>query len=122
MSVPAKLLKFSTPRDPAQLAAFINLRVLSPEHAHWRRGIEAATLYHRDHGDLRVPSTYRVPATGGDVQEQEQEVGGGEGWPASQAAFPLGQWVADARRIYARGTVGSDRVAQLERSGMIWSH
>jgi predicted helicase len=37
-SAPAKaLLKFSTPRDPAQLAAFINLRVLNPEHEHWRR-------------------------------------------------------------------------------------
>jgi DNA-binding transcriptional MerR regulator len=33
------LLKSSTPRDPAQLAAFINLRVLSPEHEHWRRGV-----------------------------------------------------------------------------------
>ncbi|WP_432021402.1 helicase-related protein, partial [Streptomyces sp. 1222.5] len=34
LSVPAReLLKFSTPRDPAQLAAFINLRVLNPEHA-----------------------------------------------------------------------------------------
>ncbi|MGV9690565.1 hypothetical protein ACWDUX_15795 [Streptomyces sp. NPDC003444] len=31
----------STPRDPAQLAAFIRLRVLNPEHEHWRRGIEA---------------------------------------------------------------------------------
>jgi hypothetical protein len=40
-SAPAKaLLKFFTPRDPAQLAAFINLRVLNPEHEHWRRGVE----------------------------------------------------------------------------------
>ncbi|MGW1170608.1 Helicase associated domain protein [Streptomyces sp. NPDC002550] len=119
LSVPAReLLKFSTPRDPAQLAAFINLRVLNPEHAHWRRGIEAATLYHRHHGDLRVPFTYRVPAGGGD----EQEVEGGEGWPASLAAFPLGQWVADARRFYARGAMDADRVAQLEKLGMVWSH
>ncbi|MDG9715011.1 helicase associated domain-containing protein, partial [Streptomyces sp. DH10] len=65
LSVPARqLLKFSTPRDPAQLAAFINLRVLNPEHQHWRRGIEAATLYHRIHGNLKVPFTYRVPESG----------------------------------------------------------
>ncbi|MFF4088827.1 Helicase associated domain protein [Streptomyces nigra] len=116
LSVPAReLLKFSTPRDPAQLAAFINLRVLNPEHAHWRRGIEAATLYHRHHGDLRVPFTYRVP-TGGGQEAQE------EGWPATLAAFPLGQWVADARRTYARGTMDHDRVTQLERLGMVWSH
>ncbi|MET8299085.1 DEAD/DEAH box helicase family protein, partial [Streptomyces sp. NPDC005180] len=62
LSAPAReLLRFSTPRDPAQLAAFINLRVLNPEHQHWRRGIEAATIYHRLHGDLRVPFTCRVP-------------------------------------------------------------
>ncbi|MGV9503866.1 Helicase associated domain protein [Streptomyces sp. NPDC003642] len=114
LSLPARaLLKFSTPRDPAQLAAFINLRILNPEHAHWRRGIEAATIYAREHGDLKVPFTYRVP-TGEEVQA--------EGWPASLANFPLGQWVADARRFHARGTLDEDRVQQLERLGMVWSH
>ncbi|MGW4027443.1 helicase associated domain-containing protein, partial [Streptomyces sp. NPDC005009] len=94
LSVPAReLLKFSTPRDPAQLAAFINLRVLNPEHAHWRRGLEAAALYHRLHGGLKVPFTFRVPAR--DDQEAEAER-----WPASLADFPLGQWIADARRFY----------------------
>lgn len=116
LSVPAReLLKFSTPRDPAQLAAFINLRVLNPEHAHWRRGIEAATLYHRRYGDLRVPFTYRVPS--GNDQAVEAE-----GWPASLAGFPLGQWIADARRFYARGDMDADRVAQLEKLCMVWSH
>ncbi|MFD5098930.1 DEAD/DEAH box helicase [Streptomyces albidochromogenes] len=116
LSVPARaLLKFSTPRDPAQLAAFINLRVLNPEHQHWRRGVEAAVIYHRLHGDLRVPFTYRVPA--GDEADAA-----GEGWPASLAGFPLGQWTADARRFYARGDMDADRIAQLENLGMIWSH
>ncbi|MFJ8469608.1 DEAD/DEAH box helicase [Streptomyces swartbergensis] len=116
LSMPAReLLKFSTPRDPAQLAAFINLRVLSPEHAHWRRGIEAAAIYARQHGDLRVPFTYRVP--GKDHQEAEAE-----GWPASLAGFPLGQWTADARRFYARGDMDEDRIEQLEKLGMVWSH
>lgn len=111
------LLKFSTPRDPAALAAFINLRVLNPEHEHWRRGVEAAVIYAREHGDLKVPFTFRVPA----VDDQEQEEGGA-GWPASLAGFPLGQWTADARRFYARGDMDEDRVAQLEKLGMIWSH
>ncbi|MFI1700739.1 Helicase associated domain protein [Streptomyces bobili] len=116
LSVPAReLLKFSTPRDPAQLAAFINLRVLHPEHQHWRRGIEAATIYVREHGDLKVPFTYRVPDNGSEEAEAE-------GWPASLAAFPLGQWIADARRFYARGNMDADRVAQLEKLGMVWSH
>jgi superfamily II DNA or RNA helicase len=116
LSAPARqLLKFSTPRDPARLAAFINLRVLDPEHAHWRRGVEAASLYARAHGDLRVPFTYRVP--GRDDPEAEAE-----GWPPSLAGFPLGQWIADARRFHARGTLDAGRVEQLERLGMIWSH
>ncbi|MEV6408627.1 Helicase associated domain protein [Streptomyces bobili] len=116
LSVPAReLLKFSTPRDPAQLAAFINLRVLHPEHRHWRRGIEAATIYVREHGDLKVPFTYRVPDNGSEEAEAE-------GWPASLAAFPLGQWIADARRFYARGNMDTDRIAQLEKLGMVWSH
>ncbi|WP_331724175.1 Helicase associated domain protein (plasmid) [Streptomyces longwoodensis] len=116
LSVPAReLLKFSTPRDPAALAAFINLRVINPEHEHWRRGVEAAVIYHRLHGDLRVPFTYRVPA----ADEQEAEA---EGWPTSLAGFPLGQWTADNRRFYARGRLDTDRIAQLEKLGMIWSH
>ncbi|WP_327232557.1 Helicase associated domain protein [Streptomyces sp. NBC_01317] len=115
-SAPARrLLKFSTPRDPAVLAAFINLRVVDPEREHWRRGVEAAVIYVREHGDLRVPFTYRVP--GGNGQEEEAE-----GWPASLAEFPLGQWIADARRFYARGKMDEDRVTQLEKLGMIWSH
>ncbi|MFI8170931.1 Helicase associated domain protein [Streptomyces sp. NPDC085931] len=115
-SKPARqLLKFSTPRDPAQLAAFINLRVLNPEHEHWRRGIEAAALYNRLHGNLKVPFTYRVPGR----NDQEAE---GEGWPASLANFPLGQWIADNRRFYARGTLDEERVEQLDRLGMVWSH
>ncbi|MER6126212.1 Helicase associated domain protein [Streptomyces sp. NPDC001795] len=116
LSVPAReLLKFSTPRDPAQLAAFINLLVLNPEHQHWRRGIEAAALYQRLHGNLKVPFTYRVP--GRDDQEAKAE-----GWPAALAGFPLGQWIADARRFYARGDMDADRVLQLEKLGMVWSH
>ncbi|MEU1852753.1 Helicase associated domain protein [Streptomyces sp. NPDC019990] len=116
LSVPAReLLKFSRPRDPAQLEAFINLRVLHPEREHWRRGIEAATLYRRLHGNLEVPFTYRVPGSGG--QETEPE-----GWPPSLTGFPLGQWIADARRFHARGNMDEGRVAQLKKLGMVWSH
>ncbi|MEU5959398.1 Helicase associated domain protein [Streptomyces sp. NPDC047525] len=114
VSAPAKaLLKFSTPRDPAALAAFINLRVLNPEHEHWRRGVEAAVIYAREHGDLRVPFTFRVP---------EGEEAEAAGWPTSLMSFPLGQWTADARRFYARGNMDTGRVEQLEKLGMIWSH
>ncbi|MET7552379.1 helicase associated domain-containing protein, partial [Streptomyces sp. NPDC005500] len=108
------------------LAAFINLRVLNPEHQHWRRGIEAATIYHRLHGDLRVPFTYRVPTERkADAENEAPGSAAGEGelvWPASLANFPLGQWIADARRFHARGNMDADRVIQLAKLGMIWSH
>ncbi|MFF6954842.1 Helicase associated domain protein [Streptomyces iakyrus] len=118
LSVPAlELLRFSTPRDPAQLAAFINLRVLNPEHQHWRRGIEAATVYQRFHGDLKVPFTFRVPGPRDGDQAVEAEE-----WPAALTGFPLGQWIGDARRFYARGDMDDSRVQQLEKLGMVWSH
>ncbi|BCK73945.1 hypothetical protein Srufu_078980 [Streptomyces libani subsp. rufus] len=97
-----KLLKFSTPRDPAALAAFINLRVLNPEHEHWRRGVEAAVIYAREHGDLKVPFTYRVP--GGGDQAVEAEGGrprsprsrSGSGSPTIGASTPAATWTPTA--------------------------
>ncbi|MFF4845321.1 helicase associated domain-containing protein [Streptomyces collinus] len=66
----------------------------------------------REHGDPKVPFTYRVPGGGDQTTEAE-------GWPASLAGFPLGQWIADSRRIYARRDMDPDRIAQLKKLGMI---
>ncbi|MER5728221.1 Helicase associated domain protein [Streptomyces sp. NPDC002138] len=104
----AGLLSFSTPRDPALLAAFIRLRVLHPEHEHWRRGIAAAGIYAASTGDLKVPFGFRAPAAGGE-------------WPPGLARFPLGQWISDARRAYRRGALGRQRTAELDALGMVWS-
>ncbi|MEU2390519.1 Helicase associated domain protein [Streptomyces sp. NPDC007369] len=107
------LLSFSTPRDPALLSAFIRLRVLRPEHEHWRRGVEAARFYAAEAGHLKVPFAFRVP---------ERPEPGAEAWPPGLARFPLGQWIADARRNHRRGTLGRERAAQLDELGMVWSH
>ncbi|MGW8633989.1 helicase associated domain-containing protein [Streptomyces sp. NPDC055793] len=72
--------------------------------------MDAAALYARTHGDLKVPFTYRVPEAVS------------EGWSAWLAAFPLGQWIADSRRAYAPGDTDADRARQLEKLGMVWSH
>ncbi|MGW0396128.1 Helicase associated domain protein [Streptomyces sp. NPDC003042] len=118
ISAPAHaLLKFSTPRSPAKLAAFISLRVLEPEKTHWLRGLEAAMLYRREHGDLRVPFAYRVPA----ATEAEAGAEYPVRWPAVLAGFPLGQWIADARRGHAGGRLGAKRVKALDELGMVWS-
>ncbi|MGA5506023.1 Helicase associated domain protein [Streptomyces umbrinus] len=100
------VLRFSEERDPAALSRFVQLRVIDPEGAYWRRGIEAATRWLRETGntELRVPFTYVTP----------------EDW-GSVGSHPLGAWVADQRRYYAAGTLEASRVAELDRLEMVWS-
>ncbi|MER5619206.1 hypothetical protein [Streptomyces sp. NPDC002215] len=59
----AGVLRFSEERDPTVLAQFVRLRVIDPEGAYWRRGIEAAGRWLRETGNgvLRVPYTVVTP-------------------------------------------------------------
>ncbi|MEU8757370.1 Helicase associated domain protein [Streptomyces chartreusis] len=102
----ARVLRFSEERDPAALSQFVRLRVIDPEGAYWRRGVEAATRWLRETGstELRVPFTYVTP----------------EDWPGV-GSHPLGVFVADQRKYYAAGVLEASRVAELERLGMVWS-
>ncbi|MCX5338475.1 DEAD/DEAH box helicase [Streptomyces sp. NBC_00140] len=102
----AGVLRFTEERDPAVLTQFVRLRVIDPEGAYWRRGIEAATRWLRETGnsELRVPYTYVTP----------------DDWPGI-SGHPLGVWVADQRRYYAAGTLEAKRVTELENLGMVWS-
>ncbi|MET9512004.1 helicase associated domain-containing protein [Streptomyces flavidovirens] len=88
-------------------ALLSEIQVCAPATRALAGGVEVAVIYAREHGDVRVPFTYRVPA-GEDAQKA--------GWPASLANFPLGQWTADARRFYARGYMDEDRVLSSWRS------
>jgi superfamily II DNA or RNA helicase len=104
-SAPAQsLLQFSTPRDPAILAQFMNLRILRPENTYWRHGIQAATRYAKENEDLKVPYAFLTP----------------EDW--DPADFPLGTWIADQRRFFNAGEMKPARAAELEELGMVWSH
>ncbi|MFD6822930.1 Helicase associated domain protein [Streptomyces sp. NPDC060085] len=102
----AGVLRFTEERDPAVLTRFVQLRVIDPEGAYWRRGLEATVRWLRETGssELRVPFTYVTP----------------EDW-GSVGSHPLGAWIADQRRYYASGTLEASRVAELERLGMVWS-
>ncbi|MCT2547360.1 Helicase associated domain protein [Streptomyces atratus] len=102
----AGVLRFSEERDPAVLAAFVRLRVIDPEGAYWRRGIEAATRWLRETGStvLRVPYAYETP-------QEWAGVGG----------YPLGRWLAAQRTAYADGSLDAGRVVELEALGMVWS-
>ncbi|WP_331737248.1 Helicase associated domain protein [Streptomyces sp. NBC_00019] len=101
-----ELLKFSSPRDPAQLARFVRLRVLEPEGEYWRRGIEAAARYVKETSarHLRVPYDFVTP----------------EDW--SPAGFPLGVWLKTQRQANKAGRLDGERVAELDALGMVWSH
>ncbi|MEU2134686.1 Helicase associated domain protein [Streptomyces sp. NPDC018352] len=94
----AGVLRFSEDRDPAVLAQFVRLRVIDPEGAYWRRGIEAAGRWLRETGNtvLRMPYTLVTP----------------EDWGAV-GGYPLGQWIADQRRAHTAGTLEAGRVAEL---------
>ncbi|MFD7552813.1 Helicase associated domain protein [Streptomyces sp. NPDC059816] len=93
------LLRFSTARDPVQLAAFIRARVLRPEGEYWRRGLQAAMAYAADQRHLRVPYGYTAPD-----------------------GFALGVWIAKQRVAYRQGTLAEERVRELDAAGMVWSH
>ncbi|MET9658616.1 helicase associated domain-containing protein [Streptomyces sp. NPDC006510] len=77
------VLRFSEERAPGAAAQFVRLRVIDPEGAYWRRGIEAAGRWLRETGNtvLRVPYTAVTPEDWGGV-----------------GGYPLGQWIADQRR------------------------
>nr|BFD87067.1 hypothetical protein StreXyl84_64680 [Streptomyces sp. Xyl84] len=102
----AGVLRFSTERDPAAVAAFVRLRMIDPERAYWRRGIAAAQRWLGETGSegLSVPVAYRTP----------------EDW-ADLGSHPLGAWLADQRRYCAAGTLEAERAAELEQLGMVWS-
>ncbi|MFJ2746177.1 Helicase associated domain protein [Streptomyces sp. NPDC087440] len=107
-SAPAReLLKFSTPRDPAEVARFVALRVLHPETDYWRSGFAAAARYAQEvakNGELKVPYDYVTPAD----------------W--TPGGFPLGTWLKRQRADYRAGDLAAERVRALEKLGVIWSH
>ncbi|MFC4326509.1 Helicase associated domain protein, partial [Streptomyces andamanensis] len=122
----AGVLKFSEERDPAALSAFIRLRLIDPEGAYWRRGIEAAQRWLRETGEAGEGSP--VPASG--TGSLEEMVGRALSVPVTYVtpaqwgavgSYPLGAWLADQRRYYAAGTLEAARVAELEKLGMVWS-
>ncbi|MFI6588366.1 Helicase associated domain protein [Embleya sp. NPDC050493] len=96
------ILRFSTLRDPAQIAEFVNLRVVDPQSRNWLRGYVAAQRYRRDHGDLVVP----IDAV--DVDHHGIK-------------FPVGRWISEMRAEYAKGHLDRKQIQELDALGMVWS-
>ncbi|WP_312845911.1 Helicase associated domain protein [Streptomyces sp. WAC05292] len=89
---------FSHPRDPVDIAAFVNLRVIRPQSRVWLNGLMAARRFHAQHGHLVVP------------------------YVAKDGRFPLGVWMGDQRRLHHAGRLSPVRTTALEQLGMVWSH
>ncbi|MFI6587427.1 Helicase associated domain protein [Embleya sp. NPDC050493] len=96
------ILRFSSRRDPVEIARFVEMHVVDPQSRNWLRGLRAAERYRRAHPDLRVP------LDGVDVDHHGVK-------------FPLGGWISEQRREYAAGRLNTKQVQKLNGLGMVWS-
>lgn len=95
------VLKFAGGQHTAaEVAAAVQLRVLSPETQSWLRGYSAARRWHQAFGSLAVPTHATEPGS---------------------SDYPLGRFIADQRAAYASGALLPSRQDRLEELGMVWS-
>lgn len=102
-AVESALLHFSTPRDPATIAAFLRTRVYRPESLVWLEGYQALRRWRRIHHHTGL---YAVP------YDTEVELG--------VTVFPLGRWVHQQRKALRAGELEEHRRTQLDDEGMVW--
>jgi superfamily II DNA or RNA helicase len=102
----AALLHFSSPRDPATIAAFLRTRVYRPESLVWLEGYQALIRWRKENG---ITGLYAVP------YDVEVEVG-------ATKAFPLGRWVHQQRKALRAGELEERRKQLLDaaEAGMVW--
>ncbi|MCY0954097.1 DEAD/DEAH box helicase [Streptomyces sp. H27-S2] len=100
------LLYFSSPRDPATIAAFLRTRVYRPESLVWLEGYQALLRWRAENG---ITGLYAVP------YDTETPVGVTE-------AFPLGRWVHQQRKALRGGELEERRKTLLDaaEAGMVW--
>ncbi|WP_331732900.1 Helicase associated domain protein [Streptomyces sp. NBC_01718] len=97
------LLHFSTPRDPATIAAFLRTRVYRPESLVWLDGYQALLRWRQKN---EITGLHAVP------YDTETELG--------VTVFPLGRWTHQQRRAYRAGELDSHRKELLDEAGMVW--
>ncbi|MFD3537595.1 Helicase associated domain protein [Streptomyces sp. NPDC058664] len=102
----AVLLHFSSPRDPATIAAFLRTRVYRPESLVWLEGYQALLRWRAEN---EITGLYAVP------YDVETEVG-------VTKDFPLGRWVHQQRKALRAGELQERRKVLLDASeaGMVW--
>ncbi|OIV38704.1 helicase [Mangrovactinospora gilvigrisea] len=108
------LLRFSLPRNPDVIAAFLRTRVLYPDSEVWLAGYNALRHWVADHGDARVPLDAVVPlgATARDAADVDE---------STTETYALGAWVSEQRRAFKLGALKAWRAELLDELGMVWS-
>ncbi|WSA74179.1 Helicase associated domain protein [Streptomyces sp. NBC_01799] len=101
--VESALLHFSTPRDPATIAAFLRTRVYRPESLVWLEGYQALLRWRQKN---EITGLHAVP------YDTETELG--------VTVFPLGRWTHQQRRAYGADELDSHRKELLDEAGMVW--
>ncbi|WP_411112293.1 Helicase associated domain protein, partial [Streptomyces sp. c-19] len=102
----AALLHFSSPRDPATIAAFLRTRVYRPESLVWLEGYQALLRWRKEN---EITGLYAIP------YDVEVEVG-------VTKDFPLGRWVHQQRKALRAGELQERRKTLLDapEAGMVW--
>ncbi|WP_405401076.1 Helicase associated domain protein [Streptomyces sp. NBC_01104] len=100
------LLRFSLPRNPDVIAAFLRTRVLRPDSEIWLTGLNALRRWVDEHGDADVPLNATVPHSTDTAEEKP---------------YALGAWVSEQRRGFRLGTLKAWRTDLLNELGMTWS-
>ncbi|MGW0409765.1 Helicase associated domain protein [Streptomyces collinus] len=104
--VESELLQFSSPRDPATIAAFLRTRVYRPQSLVWLEGYQALLRWRTENN---ITGLYAVP------YDVETQVG-------VTKAFPLGRWVHQQRKALRSGELDPHRKELLDapEAGMVW--
>ncbi|WP_411130267.1 Helicase associated domain protein [Streptomyces sp. x-19] len=112
------LLRFSLPRNPDVIAAFLRTRVLRPDSEVWLSGLNALRKWVKAQGHAQVPLDAVVPtgATGATGATQSNDAGDVDG-----GTYALGAWVSEQRRAFRAGTLKAWRAELLDELGMVWS-
>ncbi|MBT2448255.1 Helicase associated domain protein [Streptomyces sp. ISL-43] len=100
------LLRFSSPRDAATIAAFLRTRVYRPESLVWLEGYQALLRWRTEN---EITGLYAVP------YDTETEVG-------VTKDFPLGRWVHQQRKALRAEELEDRRRTLLDapEAGMVW--
>ncbi|WP_030653316.1 DEAD/DEAH box helicase [Streptomyces rimosus] len=98
------LLRFSLPKNPDVVAAFLRTRVLQPDSEVWLVGLNALRIWVEENGKAQV------------LLDSTVELG-----EDGRRTYRLGAWVSEQRRAFRAGTLKAWRTELLDELGMVWS-